>query len=79
MANTPDEAKLKELLKSAVVEVLEERRDLVRKAVTEAIEDMGIVSTRGSQPLNRTVKTIVFCIILLLTAILLYQVVQHTT
>jgi hypothetical protein len=79
MANTPDEAKLKELLKSAVVEVLEERRDLVRKAVTEAIEDMGIVSTRGSQPLNRTVKAIVFCIVLLLTAILLYQVVQHTT
>lgn len=43
MALTADEAKLKKLLKAAVVEVLEERRDLVRDALAEAVEDMGMV------------------------------------
>ncbi len=43
MTYTADEAKLKKLLKAAVVEVLEERRDLVQEAFAEAIEDLGMV------------------------------------
>jgi len=38
-----DEPKLKMLLKAAVVEVLEERRDLIRDAVAEAVEDLGMI------------------------------------
>ncbi len=37
------EKKLKALLKAAVIEALEERRDLVRDVVDEAIEDLAIV------------------------------------
>jgi hypothetical protein len=37
------EEKLKFLLKTAVVEALEERRDLVRDAIEEALEDMAMV------------------------------------
>jgi hypothetical protein len=37
-----DDAKLKEMLKSAVAEVLEERRDLVKDIVEEAIEDVAL-------------------------------------
>ncbi len=40
---TTDDAKLKKLLKAAVVEVLEERRDLVSDAVAEAVEDIAMV------------------------------------
>jgi hypothetical protein len=43
MPLTANETKLKKLLKAAVVEVLEERRDLVRDAVVEAVEDIGLV------------------------------------
>ncbi|MER3457356.1 MAG: hypothetical protein C4309_00635 [Chloroflexota bacterium] len=38
-----DENKLKEALKAALIEVLEERRDLVRDALEEALEDIGLV------------------------------------
>ncbi|HKV06652.1 MAG TPA: hypothetical protein VJ725_00850 [Thermoanaerobaculia bacterium] len=38
-----EEDRLKELLKAALVEVLEERRDLVRELVAEAVEDMAMV------------------------------------
>jgi hypothetical protein len=38
-----DEARLKKLLKAAVVEVLQERRDLVQDTFAEAIEDLGMV------------------------------------
>jgi DNA-directed RNA polymerase subunit L len=37
-----DEAKLKEALKSAIVEILEERKDLVREVLEEAIEDVAL-------------------------------------
>ncbi len=37
------EKKLKALLKAAVIEALEERRDLVRDIVDEAIEDLAMV------------------------------------
>lgn len=38
-----DEERLKELLKSALVEVLEERRDLVRDVIEEALEDVALI------------------------------------
>ena len=43
MPLTAEETKLKKLLKAAVVEVLEERRDLVRDALTDAVEDISLV------------------------------------
>lgn len=38
-----EEAKLKKLLKAAVVEVLEEEPHLLRAALAEAVEDLGMV------------------------------------
>jgi hypothetical protein len=38
-----DEDKLKDLLKTAIMEVLEERKDLVRDLLEEALEDIGLV------------------------------------
>ncbi len=64
MALTADETRLKKLLKAAVVEVLEERRDLVRDALAEAVEDMGMVKAikMGSQ--SRTIdRTAIFKIL----------------
>ena len=40
---TMDEQMLKTLLKAAIVEVLEERRDFVRDIIEEALEDAGLV------------------------------------
>jgi len=37
-----DEAKLKEALKAALVEILEERKDLVRDVLEEALEDIAL-------------------------------------
>ena len=37
-----DEAKLKEALKAALVEMLEERKDLVREVLEEALEDIAL-------------------------------------
>jgi len=37
-----DEAKLKELLKSAILEILEERKDLVCEVLEEALEDIAL-------------------------------------
>jgi hypothetical protein len=42
MATSIDEAKLKELLKSAVAEVLEERREFVKEIIEEAMEDVAL-------------------------------------
>ena len=42
MAATIDEEKLKDLLKSAFVEALEENRDLVQDIVEEAMEDIAL-------------------------------------
>ena len=39
---TFDEAKLKDLFKSALIEVLEERKDLIRELLEEAIEDIAL-------------------------------------
>ncbi len=45
------ELKLRRLLKEAVVEVFEERGDLVRDALAEAAEDLGMIQAikQGSQ------------------------------
>ena len=37
-----DEAKLKEALKTALVEILEERKDLVSEVLEEALEDIAL-------------------------------------
>jgi hypothetical protein len=42
MATSIDEAKLKDLLKSAVAEVLEERREFVKEIIEEAMEDVAL-------------------------------------
>jgi hypothetical protein len=42
MPLTADETKLKNLLKAAAVEALEEQPDLVSDAVAEAVEDIGL-------------------------------------
>jgi hypothetical protein len=42
MVLTAEEARLKRLLKSAVVEALEERPDLVGEAVADAVEDIAL-------------------------------------
>ncbi len=45
MSTAPfDEQTLKRLLKAAIVEVLEERRDLVGDIIEEALEDAGLVA-----------------------------------
>lgn len=41
---TLDEQTLKTILKAALVEVLEERRDLVHDVIVEALEDIGLVA-----------------------------------
>jgi hypothetical protein len=38
-----DEGKLKDLLKTAIIEVLEERKDLMRDLLEEALEDIVLV------------------------------------
>jgi hypothetical protein len=42
MATTIDEERLKDLLKSALVEALKEHRDLVQDIVEEAMEDIAL-------------------------------------
>jgi len=42
-ATTVDEGRLKELLKEALTEILEERRDLLAGLVEEVIEDIGML------------------------------------
>jgi hypothetical protein len=34
---------LKETVKTALIEVLQERQDLLREAITEALEDIGMI------------------------------------
>ncbi|HXU28973.1 MAG TPA: hypothetical protein VN851_00210 [Thermoanaerobaculia bacterium] len=38
-----EDSRIKDLVKTAMIEVLEERRDLVLGLVEEALEDMGMV------------------------------------
>ena len=42
MVTSIDEAKLKQMLKAAVAEVFEERREFVKEIIEEAIEDIAL-------------------------------------
>jgi hypothetical protein len=42
MSTSIDEAKLKDLLKSAVAQVLDERREFVKEIIEEAMEDVAL-------------------------------------
>ncbi|MGA9994332.1 MAG: hypothetical protein WBP93_02905 [Pyrinomonadaceae bacterium] len=57
MAATIDEAKLKDILKSALSEALEEHRDLVREIIEEAMEDIALARAieegRSSERVSR--------------------------
>lgn len=57
MEVTIAEDRLKEVLKAAVVEVLEERGDLVRELVEEALEDLALARAieegEGSEVVGR--------------------------
>lgn len=52
-----DEEQIKKLFKEAVVEVFEERKDLVQDAITEALEDIALKKameeTESSKPVSR--------------------------
>ena len=48
-----DEERLKEVVKSAIVEVLEERKDLVREVIEEPLEDAALA--RAIEEGDRTV------------------------
>jgi hypothetical protein len=54
---TVSEEQLKEVVKSAIVEVLEERSDLIRNLVEDALEDIGmnkaIQEAEHSHPVTR--------------------------
>jgi hypothetical protein len=57
MAISTEDEKFKELVKAALIDVLEERRDLVKDILVEAIEDMAlghaITEGLGSDPIPR--------------------------
>lgn len=57
MAIPSEDEKFKELVKAALIDVLEERRDLVKEILVEAIEDMAlgkaISQGLGSDPIPR--------------------------
>ncbi len=42
MSTSIDEVKLKDLLKSAIAELLEERREFVKEIIEEAMEDVAL-------------------------------------
>lgn len=56
MPLTAKETQLKKLLKDAVVEVLEERRDLVRDALAEAVEDIGLAGAIQAGSRSKTIR-----------------------
>jgi hypothetical protein len=57
VAPSPDESQLKEAMKAALVEVLEERADLLRDVLAEVLEDIALVRAiqegEGSEPVSR--------------------------
>jgi hypothetical protein len=55
MPLTADETKLKEILKAAMVEVLEERRDLVRDALADAVAGIGLVRAIEARARSKTI------------------------
>ena len=71
MENTPDEAKLKELIKSAVVEALEERQDLLKSSKSMAVTEM-----RPGR-IDPTVKVILLWVLILVVGVGLYNLVEY--
>jgi len=55
METSIDEVRLKELLKSALIEVFEERQDFVKEIVREAMEDIALVRAIDEGLLTKTV------------------------
>ncbi len=56
-----EERRVKVLLKDAVVEVLEERRDLLREALQEGLEDMAMLKAiRGGEKSRFTSRKKIF-------------------
>ena len=57
VAPTPSEAQLKDALKSAVIELLEERPDLLRDVLAAVLEDVALVHAiqegEASGPVSR--------------------------
>lgn len=51
-----EERRIKNLLKTAVVEVLEERQDLLRDALQESLEDMAMLKAIQAGEKSRTVS-----------------------
>jgi len=68
MADIQDDTRLKEVIKKALVEVLEERPDLV-----------GVYRTRTGFFMSSTLRAVVFFGGLTIIAILLFQIIQHVT
>lgn len=56
MQTPVDEIQLKALFKSALVEVMEERRDLIRDAVEEALEDIALARAIQEGETSETVS-----------------------
>jgi ribosomal protein L12E/L44/L45/RPP1/RPP2 len=50
-----DEARLKAILKSAIVEAIEERRELVRDLIAEALEDISMAHAIEEGAATKTV------------------------
>ena len=70
MANTPDEAKLKELVKSAVAEALDERESRKNARIRLGGE---IPSVHPKSPL----KVILLWVLVLVVAVGLYNLVEY--
>lgn len=51
-----DEARVKDLFKQALVELLEERRDLFQSVFTEALEDIGLARAMREGEASETVS-----------------------
>ena len=51
------ETKLKDLMKAAIIEIFQERRDLFQDLITEALEDIALIKAidegRDSEPVSR--------------------------
>ena len=56
-----DRESLKALFKEVVIEVLQERRDLLEDAVVEAIEDIGMLRAIQEADLSDNVDASEFC------------------
>lgn len=51
------EAKLKDLMKTAILEIFQEQRDLLQDLITEAVEDLALIQAidegKDSEPVSR--------------------------